>query len=420
MVDLDWIKNNLTQAKILLAKRGDGSEKRLERLIQLEGQVSQARQSVERLRSKRNQISVSVAQSKTDQKLIHQAKMIKKSLDLHKTQLTELEHELSHLTAVFPNVTHESVPSAKQGDQVIKEVGDKPSFSFEPKDHLSLGVNLDGFDIKQAAQVSGNRFVYLKNELARLEIAMIKWVIDQLDKRGFSAMIPPVLVREEAMFGSGFLPTEKNEYYQLEKDNLYLSGTSEVALAGYHVGQIIAGHDLPKKYAAFSSCFRREAGAYGQDTKGVFRLHQFDKVEMFALTHPDQSWQMFDQLLETAESFWQALEIPYRLISINAGELGSPNVKKIDIEAWIPSEGKYREMVSCSNDTDYQARRLNLRFRENGRRGYVHTLNSTALAWPRVLIAIIENFQTEDGGVAIPKILHDLVGFKTIVPKPKN
>ncbi len=290
----------------------------------------------------------------------------------------------------------------------LREVGERPDFDFEPVDHLDLGQRHGWIEMEAAANTSGSRFAYLLGDLVLLELALVRFALELLRGEGFTPAIPPVLVREKALFGTGFFPGEREMIYEIPRDELFLVGTSEVSLASLHADQIMEASDLPKRYAGFSTCFRREAGAAGRDTRGIFRVHQFDKVEMFSFVEPGVSREEHERLLAIQERIISALEIPYRVVDVAIGELGAPAARKFDCEAWIPSQERYREVTSCSNTTDYQARRLSSRYRpaQGEAPEPVHTLNGTAVAVGRSLIALLENGQREDGSVEIPAILH--------------
>jgi seryl-tRNA synthetase len=332
-------------------------------------------------------------------------------------ELGELDRRRSKLLAVIPNPPDESAPDGYSDEDAVevRRVGDPPTFSFPPRDHVELSLPRargqgelvrPGFDLERGANVSGSRFVYRVGAVALVELALYRYALDRLVARGFEPVLPPVLVREHAMFGTGFLPTDEVNLYRVERDDLYLTGTSEVAMAAFHEDEILPADALPLRYAGYSTCFRREAGAAGRDTRGVFRLHQFDKVEMFAFTRPELSGDGHEELLSIEEEIVSALGLAYRVTLTAAGDLGPSAAKKYDIEAWIPAEGRYREITSCSNTTDYQSRRLNVRFRDdNGELRFVHTLNGTAMT-ARFLIALIESNQDVDGNVAVPDILH--------------
>ena len=309
-------------------------------------------------------------------------------------------------------------PSAADGytdedNLEVKRVGDS---STEGTDYATLGESLDIIDTERAAKVSGSRFGYLKGKGALLELSLVRWAMDHLSAAGFTPMIPPVLVREHALEGTGFFPEAREQVYEIERDELFLVGTSEVPLAAYHGDEIMDADDLPLRYAGFSTCFRREAGTYGRDTAGIFRVHQFDKVEMFVFTTPDRSAAEHDHLLEVEEALVQELEVPYRVVNVAAGDLGASAAKKYDIEAWFPGEQTFREITSCSNTTDFQARRLKVRFRDEPGNTLVHTLNGTACAVGRTILAILENHQQPDGSVLIPDALRRYTGFDIIEP----
>jgi seryl-tRNA synthetase len=305
---------------------------------------------------------------------------------------------------------------SEEHNVVEREVGEKRTFDFQPLDHVALGQRLGIFDAERGAKTSGSRFVYLTGAGAILELALVRFAIDLLGQRGFTPVITPVLVRERAMYGTGFLPAEEREIYKIERDELFLAGTSEVALAAMHADEILDGAVLPVRYAGISTNFRREAGTYGKDTQGLVRLHQFDKVEQFSLAHPDTSWQEYEAILQNEEVLLDALELPYRVVVMCGGDLGPMAAKKIDHEAWLPVSDRFLEVTSATNATDYQARRLQVRFREEGKTRLVHTLNGTAFAVGRTIVALLENHQRGDGSVAIPSPLADYTGFDQLNP----
>ena len=285
---------------------------------------------------------------------------------------------------------------------------------YDVRDHKDLGESLKMIDVERAAKVSGTRFGYLMGPAVMIEFGLVRMAFDMLAEHGFTPVVPPVLVKENALFGTGFFPDDDEQVYALPKDDLYLVGTSEVALAALHTDEILEEEDLPIRYAGFSSCFRREAGAHGKDTSGIFRVHQFDKVEMFSFCHPDRSWEEHEFLFSMEETIVQALEIPYRVVNVAAGDLGSSAAKKYDIEAWIPSQGRFREITSCSNTTDFQARRLKIRYKAETGNRLVHTLNGTMVAVGRLLIALMENYQQADGSITIPSALQPYAGFNQV------
>ncbi len=316
---------------------------------------------------------------------------------------------LNELLAATPNLPHESAPDGFTDDDAVevRRHLEPRAFDFEPRDHVELGAMLGVLDVDRGARTSGSRFVYLLGDLVFVQFALMRHAMDILAGKGFMPVIPPVLVREEAMYGSGFLPTDEANIYRTDADQLYLVGTSEVSLAALRMGEILDEGDLPIRYAGYSTCFRREAGTYGKDMGGMFRVHQFDKVEMFAFSDPSSSWDELEFLVSIEEEIIGNLELPYRVVNIAAGDLGSAAAKKYDIEAWLPGQQRYRELTSCSNYTDYGARRAQTRMRAaDGSMGVPHTLNGTATAMGRTLIALLENHQRADGSVALPVKLH--------------
>ena len=328
-----------------------------------------------------------------------------------KTELQRVEAEHEHaakrrqeLLDRVPNPPDPSAPDGTTDEDAVevRRVGEPPSFPFEPKDHLDLAAGHEWIDLERAARVSGARFAYRVGEVALLELALYRFALDRLVAKGFLPVLPPVLVREEAMYGTGFLPTDEVNIYRVERDELYLTGTSEVGLAAFHLGEEL--DELPRRYAGYSTNFRRESGAAGKDTRGMFRVHQFDKVEMFVFAEPERSREEHDALLAIEEQLVQEVGLPYRVVNIASGDLGASASKKYDIEAWFPGQQRYREITSTSNTTDYQARRLGIRFRREGKLEPVHTLNGTAMT-ARWLIALMENFQDESGAVTVPEAL---------------
>jgi len=380
-------------------RRVDGS--RLDEVIALDARRRELLPELEALRATQNAASERIGQAKRAGEdasaAIAEMKDVAGGVKAMQAELTAAEEALRARLIGLPNLADESAPPE---DEVLREVGEAGATG---RDHLEL---LDGLvDMEAGARVSGSRFAYLKGPLVMLELALVRWALEKLEGHGFTPVIPPVLVREEALFGTGFLPDTEQQIYRLPEDDLYLVGTSEVPLASLHAGEIVA--ELPLRYAGFSPCFRREAGAAGRDTRGIFRVHQFDKVEMFAFVAPDESSAEHERLLSIEEELLTELEIPYRVVSIAAWDLGASATKKYDLEAWLPGQGRYRELTSCSNTTDFQARRLDVRHRPGGSGSpeHVHTLNGTAVAIGRTIIALAENGQ-QDGSVRIPPALH--------------
>jgi seryl-tRNA synthetase len=311
----------------------------------------------------------------------------------------------------LPNLPEPEAPDGEteEDNVTLREVGERPDFGFEPLDHLELGQRHGWIEMEAAAELSGSRFAYLMGDLVMLELVLVRFAMERIRAEGFRPTVPPVLVRERALFGTGVFPGEREMIYEVPKDELFLVGTSEVSLASLHADEIMEAADLPRRYAGFSTCFRREAGAAGRDTRGIFRVHQFDKVEMFSFVEPGASPEEHERILAIQEAILGELEIPYRVVDIAVGDLGAPAARKFDCEAWIPSQGRFREVTSCSNTTDYQARRLSSRYRaaQGESPEPVHTLNGTAVAVGRTLIALLENGQREDGTVGIPTSLQE-------------
>ena len=351
----------------------------------------------------------------TDAELAHLV-VVKETLRGLQAELGETASVRDRLLAVIPNPPADSAPDGDSDEDAeeVRRVGAIPEFSFEPKDHLDLG----GFDTERGTRLSGTRFAYRMGATALVELSLYRYALDSLVALGFTPVLPPVVVREEALYGTGFLPTDETNLYHVEPDGLYLSGTSEVALAGLHQGEILDAAELPLRYAGYSTNFRREAGAAGRDTRGIFRLHQFDKVEMFFYARPELSGEHHEEILAIEESIVQGLGLSYRVINTAAGDLGPSAAKKFDIEAWMPAQGRYREITSCSNTTDYQARRLGVRFRDGDDLRTPHTLNGTAMT-ARFLVSILETFQDEGGRVAVPPILHAFGAPASIDPAAK-
>jgi seryl-tRNA synthetase len=335
---------------------------------------------------------------------LERLKAIKDELGPLETELAGTRQRVQDLLDRIPNPPAEDTPdgTAEEDAVTVKQVGEPSSFDFEPRDHLDLSAAHGWIDVERGAKVSGSRFVYRVGDVALLEIALYRWALERIVQKGHVPVLPPVLVRDEAMYGTGFFPSDKSDFYAVPEDGLYLAGTSEVPLAAFHGGEELEG--LPLRYVAFSTCFRREAGAAGKDTRGMFRVHQFDKVEMFVYCAPERSREEHERLLEIEEELVQELGLPYRVQNIAAGDLGASAAKKYDIEAWFPGQSRYREITSTSNTTDFQARRLNIRFRRDGGLEHVHTLNGTAVT-ARALIAVLENYQDADGSIAVPDAL---------------
>jgi seryl-tRNA synthetase len=415
VLDLKLIRDEPERVRAELARRGEDALAGLDLVLELDARRRALIPSLEELRASRNAAAEAIAQAKragedASEAITRQREVGSREKELSR-ELAEVEEQLRAALAPLPNLPD---PTAAPGpeDELVKVVGDpRVGAGARPdgeraagvRDHLELAGSM--IDMEHAATLSGTRFAYLKGDLVMVELALVRFVLEKLRGHGFEPVIPPVLVRERALYGTGFLPDTEQQIYRLADDDLYLVGTSEVALASLHDDEIVPAERLPLRYAGFSPCFRREAGAAGKDTRGIFRVHQFDKVEMFSFVEPERSAEEHERILAIEEEILTALELPYRVVNIAVGDLGNSAAKKYDCEAWLPSQGRYRELTSCSNTTDYQARRLNIRVRQEGRVHMLHTLNGTAVAVGRTLIALLENGQREDGSVALPGAL---------------
>ena len=374
---------------------------------------------VDELRSKKNVISKEIGKAAPEDRAskLEEANAIKAELDGLEKELVELEAKYRELILRIPNPIDESVPVGGEEDYtIVKTVGEQ--YAAPKMDHADYGEYMGWVLSEQGATISGSRFAYLAGDAVRLEFALVQYTMSVLAKHGFTPIVPPVLVRESTMEEAGFFPTDENQVYHLEEDNLYLVGTSEVPLSGIHRGETFAKESLPKKYAGFSSCFRREAGTYGKDTRGIFRVHQFDKVEMFVYSDPETSWEEFEKIREIEEEICNALGFSYQIIACASGDLGPAAAKKYDVEVWLPSEGAYRELTSCSNYLDFASRRGNIRTKGEFGTELVHTLNGTAIAIGRGLTFLMERAQQEDGTFVIPEVLRPFMGGEeTLSPK---
>ena len=405
MLDLRLIREQREQVRAALARRGEAVAARVDGVASLDARRRELLPALESMRAEKNQASQEIAQAKRAGEdtaaAIERMRALGEREKQLETELAALEAELQTELLALPNLPS---PDAADEDTVVSSFGEPRT--GEAADHLELAGRL--IDMEAGARLSGARFAYLKGDLVLLELAIVRWAIERLAASGFEPVIPPVLVREAALVGTGMLPDTEQQLYQLPEDELYLVGTSEVALASLHAGEILDAAALPLRYAGFSSCFRREAGAAGKDTRGIFRVHQFDKVEMFVFTTAEEAAAEHERILEIEESLLRELEIPYRVVNIAVSDLGASAAKKYDCEAWLPGQGRYRELTSCSNTTDYQARRLEIRVRAAGGRPVTaNTLNGTAVAVGRTIVALLENHQREDRTVALPQCLVD-------------
>jgi seryl-tRNA synthetase len=406
VLDLKLIREDPEGVKAALARRGLDLPTIVDEILRKDGEWRAATTAAEGTRATQKKKSDAFAAAKARgedvPELRAEMQQMSAQVKAFNEQAEAAKQALDALLSPLPNLPD---PSAAPGpeDELVREVGEVPELGFQPRDHLELAGSR--IDAERGARLSGARFAYLKGELVMLELALVRWVLELLGGEGFEPVIPPVLVRERALYGTGFLPDTEQQIYSLPEDELFLVGTSEVALASLHDGEILDGERLPLRYAGFSPCFRREAGAAGKDTRGIIRVHQFDKVEMFSFVAPEDSTGEHERILAIEERILASLELPYRVVNIAVGELGNSAAKKYDCEAWIPSQERYRELTSCSNTSDYQARRLNIRVRAGKRTQTLHTLNGTAVAVGRTIVALLENGQQADGSVLLPEAL---------------
>jgi seryl-tRNA synthetase len=422
VLDVKAIRENPEHARKALARRGMAES--IDELLELDERRRELTARVEQLRAEQNRASKAIGKAQTDERtrLIEEVSEVSATIDRLEPELEEAESRLADALARVPNVPDETAPDGfTEEDAVeIRRRGEPPQLGFEPRDHVALGELLGMLDVERAVRTSGSRFVYLIGDIVHVQFALVRHALDILTAKGFLPVIPPVLVREEAMFGTGFLPTDAVNIYVTREDDLYLVGTSEVSLAAFHMGEIMDESSLPIRMAGYSTCFRREAGSYGKDLGGMFRVHQFDKVEMFSFTRPEDSRDEHEFLVGVEEEIVGNLDLPYRVVNIAAGDLGLAASKKYDIEGWLPGQARYRELTSCSNCTDYQARRLQTRVRRgDGSIEVLHTLNGTATAVGRTLIAILENRQRQDGSIELPKALFPYLPESLRVLAPK-
>ncbi|MBU1119082.1 serine--tRNA ligase [Patescibacteria group bacterium] len=428
MIDINLIRKEKSRVREELRKRGlkPGI---VDEILETDKEKRELASKIDELRAKQNAFSKeigNVEDGKGKQQKLIEMKAVSERIKEFEPKLKEIKKRYKERMLEVPNISHPSVPKGlNENDSAVETTwGEQPLFEFEVLDHTTLGERLDLFEQKRAAALSGNRFYFLKNDLVRLEFALIQYLLDFLTKKGFTPLMVPVLVRDTVLEGSGFFPAEKNEIYAVnpDEDNLYLIGTSEASVAGYHMNEILDKKDLPKKYVAFSSCYRREAGAYGKDTKGLIRVHQFEKVEMFKITTEEDSWKEFEELVALAEEILQRLELHYQKVNLSLGDINHKAAKTYDLEAWFPSQNRFRELVSATNTTTFQSRRLNIRYKdEDNKKYFAHMMNSTAAAFPRILAAIMENYQNKDGTIGIPQVLQGYMsGQEKIEPTQKT
>jgi seryl-tRNA synthetase len=419
MLDIKFIREHPAEVKEGCRKKGVDFD--LGRLLEVDERRRKVLLEVEGLRARQKRMSTEIYRKKggADQEAgIDEMRNLKAQLRDSEKELRPIEDEFLALMRMVPNLPLPEVPEGKEETEnvVIREVGQRLAFDFPPRDYMEIAEDLDIIDTKRAAKVSGSRFGYLVGDSVLLEFALVRLAMDILTEEGFIPVIPPVMLNYKAMDGMGYLTRGASEVYHVERDALYLVGTSEQSIGAMHMGEILDQGDLPRRYVGFSTCFRREAGSYGKDTRGILRVHQFDKVEMFCFCEPEKSRDEHDVILALEEKLVGMLGIPYRVVQMCSGDLGDPAADKRDIDCWMPGLGEYRETHSCSNCTDFQARRLNVRYRARGQGTagtkvrFVHTLNGTAYAIGRMIIAIIENYQQADGTVLIPDALRDYMG----------
>ena len=416
MLDPKIVKDNPQMIKDMLKARSVDFD--LDALIESDQKRRELIIKTDELRKKRNQVGDEISQKKKvkedTSEILTKMKDISSKLSELELEQVKVEDTYSRLASTIPNLIHDSVPIGvdESDNKEIRKWGDIPNFDFQINDHISISENLDLVDLERAAKVSGARFYYLKNDLVRLNQSLIHYGLDFLSKRGYSLVQPPDMINRKSMEGAVIADDFEEVIYKIEDEDLYMIGTSEHAMAAMYSKEIIEGKELPIRYAGISPCFRKEAGAHGRDQKGIFRVHQFDKIEQFVFSKPEDSWKEHEKMLSITEEFYQKLEIPHRIMLLSTGDMGKISAKTYDIEAWMAGQNAYREIVSCSNCLDYQARRLKIRFREktNEDTQFLHTLNSTLIATTRILVAIMENFQTKDGHIKIPEVLQSYMG----------
>lgn len=412
MLDIKLIRENPDLVKKSLERRGKDPVA-VDNLLEIDRQKRELITEIVKLKSQRNKVG-----KKPSQEEIVKLQQIKKEIDEKEEKLAEFEHIYDEILMGMPNILSDETPDGKsdKDNPEIKREGVVPQFNFSPKDHLELAEKLYLVDFERGAKVSGSGFYYAKNQLVLLDLALQRYALEKLVKKGFTPMVTPDMVTDEVCHGTGFSPRgNESQIYSIDKHDLSLIGTAEITLAGYHKDEILAEEDLPKKYVAVSHCFRVESGSYGKYSKGLYRMHQFTKVEMFIYSLPEESEAYHQELLAIEEEILNELKIPYRLVAICAGDIGAPYSQSYDLEAWIPSLKEYREITSTSNATDYQARRMNIRYKDlAGTNKFVHTINGTAVNNSRFPLAIIENYQQEDGSVLVPEVLQEYCGFDKI------
>lgn len=422
MLDIRFVRENPDLVRENLKRRGDVERiQQVDRLLEDDRKWRSLQTEANNLRNKRNRITEEIARlrraGEDATRLVQEANQIPDQIKKLEAETDELERRVTSALMELPNIMHESVPFGRgEEDNVeVRRWGKPTEFDFKPLDHIDLAARLGLVDLERAAKVAGARFYYLRGDLVKLNYAILKFGLDFIEKKGYRLTQPPYLLRRAAVGGAVALTDFEDVIYKIEGEDLYLIATAEHALLAQHLDEILDGKTLPLRYGGISPCFRKEAGAHGRDTKGIFRIHQFEKVEQFVFCRPEQSWEEHEKLIENAEEFFQMLKIPYRVVNVCTGDLGTVAAKKYDLEAWLPGQGKYREVVSCSNCTAYQAVRSKIRFRDRPDEPtrWVHTLNSTLVASERALIAIMENYQRKDGSITVPEVLQPYMGGAT-------
>jgi len=426
MLDIKFVRKNPNVVKDNLMKRGDlVKAKWVDEILEHDRDWRALVLEANKLRERLNRITEEIARLKKEGKdaseKIAEARKIPSMIKQAEERVQMHKEKINYILLRLPNLMHESVPIGKDEDDnvEVRRWGEIPKFDFKPKDHIDLGLNLDLVDLELAAKVAGARFYYLKDELVQLNYAVIKFALDFIMKKGFSLFQPPYMLKRKPLEGAIALSDFEDTIYKVEGEDLYLIATSEHPLLALHMDEILDGKDLPIRYSGVSPCFRKEAGTHGRDTKGIFRVHQFEKVEQFVFSKPEDSWREHEGLISNVEEIFQELGLPYRIVNVCSGDLGTVAAKKYDLEVWLPGQGKYREAASCSNCTSYQAVRSNIRYREKPSEPakFVHTLNSTLVATERALIAIVENYQQKNGSILVPPALASYMGIKKIGPR---
>ena len=429
MLDIRLVRESPEKVRENLRHRGMPEKiSELDRLLQLDADWRREQAEADRLRKRRNEITQSIAAARKKGQdvspLLKEAEAIPDQIKTIESRVDNYKQQADQILLGLPNLAHESVPVGKNEDDNVemKKWGTIPNFHFKPLDHIDLGLRKGLIDVEKAGQVAGARFYYLRDDLVRLNIALMHYGLDFIAGKGFQLFQPPYLLHRNVVAGAVALADFEDVIYKVDGEDLYLLATAEHALLAFHMDEIIDGGKLPLHYAGVSPCFRKEAGAHGRDTKGIFRVHQFEKVEQFIYSRPEDSWNLHEELLRNLEEFWQTLKMPYRIVNVCTGDLGTVAAKKYDLEAWLPGQGKYREMASCSNCTSYQAVRSRIRYREKPSEPtkYLHTLNSTLVATERAIVAILENYQKPDGTIQVPEVLRKYMGGQETIPGPKE